>query len=272
MRPGTRMPAAFLQGKSMLPNILDGTAPTQIEAMWLYLQDGNKAQLPVGTQKQSIPLVPADGAIVYRGFIEGAGTRAIGVGYPEKANLAFDANELRLALLWQGAFMDAARHWTDRGAGFEGPLGDNILRLHGGVPFAVLSRPEETWPAAPAREQGYRFLGYRLTPDDRPTFLYALGEVRVEDFPSPVAGKEVSLRRALVLTAAPAVKDLHFRAAVGNKIEALADGWYRVDGVWKVKLGGAGPARVRQSGGKAELLLPVRFTDGKAQVVEEIAW
>ena len=47
-------------------------------------------------------------------------------------NLAFDANELRLAMIWQGGFIDAARHWTDRGAGFEGPLGDNVLQLPAG--------------------------------------------------------------------------------------------------------------------------------------------
>ena len=73
--------------------------------------------------------MPDKEAIIYRNFIEGSGSRAIGVGYPEKANLAFDANELRLALIWQGEFIDAARHWTDRGAGFEPPLGENVLHL-----------------------------------------------------------------------------------------------------------------------------------------------
>jgi len=272
IRPGTRMPAGFMQGKSILANVLDGKAATQIEAMWLYLQDGNKAQLPNGLQKQSIPLVASTGAVLYRNFIEGAGTRAIGVGYPEKANLAFDANELRLALVWHGDFIDAARHWTGRGVGFEGPLGDNILHLHGGVPFAALSQPEETWPAAPAKVQGYRFVGYRLTADDRPTFLYALGDIKVQDFPNPVAGKEVSLRRTLVLTTATSVTNLHFRAAIGNKIEALDDGWYRVDGTWKLKLTRAGPALVRRSNDKTELLLPIRFTNGEAKIVQEIAW
>ena len=61
-----------------------------------------------------IELVATNEAIIYRNFIEGAGTRAIGVGYPEKANLAFDANELRLARIWQGSFIDASRHRTGR--------------------------------------------------------------------------------------------------------------------------------------------------------------
>ncbi len=146
IRPGTRMPAAFLNGKSVLPTFLDGTAAQQIEAMWLYLSDGNKAQIPVGVGRSFIPLEPATSAILYRNFITGAGTRAIAVGYPEKAHLAFDANEMRLALLWQGAFIDAARHWTDRGSGFGEPLGDNILTLHHGAGFAVLDKPDQAWP------------------------------------------------------------------------------------------------------------------------------
>jgi hypothetical protein len=269
VRPGTRMPAAFVEGKSVLPDILDGTAGTQIEAMWLYLSDGASARLPVGMQKHSIPLVPASGAILYRNFIEGAGTRAIGVGYPEKVNLAFDANEGRVALLWQGAFLDAARHWTGRGEGFEGPLGDGVLRLPSGVAFAVLSRPDEPWPAGKAKERGYRFLGYKLTPDDRPTFLYAVGEAKVEDFGGP-GGKEGTFRRRLSVTAPAPVEGLHFRAAVAGKIEA-AGGLYHVEGGWKLKVEGATP-RLRQSGGKTELLVPLRFDGGKAEVVLEYVW
>ena len=68
-----------------------------------------------------------------------AGSRAIGVGYPEKANLAFDANDVRLAMIWQGAFIDAARHRTGRGVGFEKPLGGNVVKLPAGPEFAHLS-------------------------------------------------------------------------------------------------------------------------------------
>ncbi|HZT81541.1 MAG TPA: hypothetical protein VFA26_15045, partial [Gemmataceae bacterium] len=270
IRPGTRMPAAWPMGKTFYPDLLDGKTATQIEAIWVYLKDGKSARPPVGLGKQSIPLIPTTSAILYRNFIQGAGTRAIGVGYPEKANLAFDANELRLALIWQGAFIDAARHWTDRGAGSEGPLGDNVLKLHGGAPFAVLSKSDAAWPTTAPKEMGYRFKGYRLTPDDRPTFLYTFGGVKVEDFPNAVAGKEPSLRRALTLTAARPPEGLYFRAAVGSKIEPAGDGWYRIDG-WKMRVEGGTP-QVRQAGGKAELLVPVRFTDGRAKIVQEFVW
>ncbi len=271
IRPGTRMPAAWLaNGKSFFPDLLDGQATTQIEAVWTYLQDGTRAQTPAGFGKQYIPLIPDKDAIIYRNFIEGAGTRAIGVGYPEKLNLAFDANEMRLALLWQGAFIDAARHWTDRGEGYQPPLGDNVLKLHGGAPFAVLAKPDAAWPVAAPKTQGWKFTGYRLTPDDRPTFQYALGDLKVEDFPNPTTGKEPSLRRTLKLSAAGGMKELYFRAAVGDKIEALKDGWYRIDG-WKMKIEGGTPV-LRKSNGKSELLVPIAFKDGRAELVQEFVW
>jgi mono/diheme cytochrome c family protein len=270
IRPGTRMPAAWPEGKSFFPDLLDGQTDAQIEAIWVYLKTG-AAQLPVGLNRESIPLVPTKSAILYRNFIDGAGTRAIAVGYPEQIHLAFDANDLRLALLWQGAFLDAARHWTDRGAGFEGPLGDNVLSLHSGAAFALLAKPDAAWPTASTREQGWKFLGYRLTPDDRPTFLYGRTGLKVEDFPNPVAGKEPALRRTLTLTATEPPGDLYFRAAVADRIEALDNGWYRIDG-WKMKVeSGAAPV-ICKVGGKTELRIPIRFKGKKARIVQEFMW
>jgi mono/diheme cytochrome c family protein len=272
IRPGTRMPSAFIDGKSLMTDVMDGKGDLQIEAMWVYLKDGGRARLPLGLRRHSIPLVPTTSAILYRNFIEGAGTRAIGVGYPEKANLAFDANEVRLALIWHGGFIDAARHWTDRGAGFEGPLGDDVVRLHGGAPFAVLAKPEEAWPAQAPKALGFKFKGYRLTRDDRPTFLYSLRELTFEDFPNAVAGKgEPSLRRTITVAGATPPENLYHRAAVGNKVETLPGGWYRVDGAWKVKVQGGTPT-VRKSGGKVELLVLVPFKGGKARLVLDYVW
>ncbi len=270
-RPGTRMPASFIAGKSVLPDVLDGTAKTQVEAIWLYLQDGAQARPPVGMGSKSIPLVPLGSAIIYRNFISGAGNRAIGVGYPERIHLAFDANDMRIAMLWQGAFIDAARHWTDRGAGSEGPLGDNILNLPAGAPFATLEKADAVWPVGPSKPQGYRFLGYRLTTDDRPTFLYAMNEIKFEDFPNPVAGKDGVLRREITATAEKAPEGLHFRAIIAGKVEPLEKGWYRIDGTWRLKVEGETP-KLRQSAGKSELLVPVKFANGKAKFVVEYAW
>jgi mono/diheme cytochrome c family protein len=271
LRPGTRMPTAWTNGMTVLPDVLDGSTAQQIESIWVYLQDGEKAPLPAGLNMHTIPLVPDKEAIIYRNFIEGSGTRAIGVGYPEKANLSFDANELRLALIWQGEFIDAARHWTDRGEGFQQPQGENVVRLPTGVAFAVLSKNDQSWPNHSAKELGYRFRGYRTTADGRPTFLYSCCGARIEDFPNAAAGKDgPTLRRTLTLTAEKPVPNLWFRAADGEKIEAGPKGVYRINSEWTLKFNVE--TEVRKIGARMELLVPVHFHDGKARIVEEFVW
>jgi mono/diheme cytochrome c family protein len=267
-RPGTRMPAAWPKGEVVLTKILDGKAMHQIEGIWVYLSDGNKAQLPVGMSKQSIPLIPTGEAIIYRNFIEGGGPRAIGVGYPEKVNVCFDANNLRLAMIWQGAFIDAARHWTDRGSGFEPPLGDNILHLPQGVSFAALGSEADAWPTKSAKESGAQFKGYRLGKDERATFLYRVNGADIEDTPNAlIDGNTQGLRRTLVVQGS--VHDLYYRAAVADKIESVGDGWYRVGSDLRVRIDGA---ELRQSNGKMELLVRVRLNGGKATMVQDYVW
>ena len=72
------------------------------------------------------------------------------------------------------------------------------------------------------------------------------------------------------MSATQAPDGLTFRAAVGSKIEAAGDGWFKIDGC-KMRIEGA-EATVRQSGGKSELIVPIRFKDGKARFVQEYAW
>jgi mono/diheme cytochrome c family protein len=271
-RPGTRMPTSFPEGVSQLPKLLDGKADTQIEAIWVYLSDGKAATIPLGMNKQSIPLIPRGEAIIYRNFIAGAGTRAIGVGFPERAHLAFDANEMRIAMIWQGAFIDAGRHWTGRGEGFQPPLGDGVLHLPTGVGFYVLAKDDELWPTKSAKDLGYKFNGYRLTDDQRPTFLYSFGDIRIEDTPNAVEMKDTSIiHRTLMIRAVNPIDKLYYRAAAADKIDADKDGWYRVND-WRMRIDSAPGPIIRKSGSKMELLVPIRFKDNNAKVVQEYQW
>jgi hypothetical protein len=273
-RPGTRMPAAWPEGKTFYPKHLEGSVEKQIEGVWAFLADGTKAPLPPGTKKLANPLVPIKEAIVYRNFIDGAGPRAIAVGYPEQAHIAFDANNLRLAMIWQGAFIDASRHWSGRGEGFEPPAGDNILHFANGVGFAVLEKPDQAWPVKSGREMpGYSFNGYRVTKDERPTFLYTVQAVKIEDFPNAVSVTgSPAIRRTLSLTASQAVDNLYFRAVTGSKIVALEGGWYQINSEWKMRIESDAPPQIRQSAGVFELLVPVRFKEGQSKIVQEFQW
>jgi mono/diheme cytochrome c family protein len=290
-RPGTRMPSSFPGGKSTVPRILLGDAPQQIDAMWTYLSDGRRAKFPDGVVRQTMEIVVGGEAVIYRNFIEGAGPRAIAVGYPEEVNIAFDANALRLALIWQGKFIDASKHWGDRGAGFQSPLGDDVVRLVDGAPFAMLGpSPDKTpWPKASGKQAGYQFRGYQLDHVRRPTFCYTLGNLEIEDFPAGAdlsgaaaggaagnatdASNQRAIVRTFTLTSPGPVAGVWYRAAAASKIEAATDGSFRIGESLTMRFqlpGGAKPV-LRHVGGP-ELIVPVTFTDGKARFVQEYRW
>ena len=277
-RPGTRMPAPWPFGQATIRDVLAANVDLQIGAVWMYLADGGKAAVPVGLVREPIELKPVDSPILYRNFIEGAGSRAIGVGYPDKMNLAWDANDMRLALIWHGAFIDASRHWSGRGVGYEAPLGDHLIELAPHAPLAKLASPNDPWPTTLARESGFRFLGYKLDAKQQPTFRYSFAGITVEDQPLPlkVEGQPfTSIRRTLTVTG-PATEKLYYRAAVANKIEQTAASEYKLDGFWTMKLttphGPVGEATLRQSGNKWELLVPVNLSGGKAVLTQDYVW
>jgi len=289
-RPGTRMPAAWPEGKAFFPQLVDGTAAGQIEALWRYLA-AEKPLPPLGAGANPIELVPSGRPIIYRNFIEGAGPRAIAVGYPEKVSVAFDADGLRLALAWRGAFLDAGRHWTGRGQGFQPPLGDRAFAPDAATPLARFdSAPAlaaDPWPAGSTRLAGgpaplHRFTGYRLDADGRPTFAWRFGECTVEDRVVPAADG-TRLTRAVTVTGPRPEGVAALRIAVGRRIIDEGAGWHRVDDLWRVRVAtpaaAGGHALVRrEADGAVELRMPLDWRNtavgasGTATVEEELSW
>ena len=264
LRPGTRMPTYWPEGKSVRKDILDGDTAKQIEALWQYLSEGGKAQIPIGIGPQPIPLVPVDEALMYRNFIQGAGARAIAVGYPEKVHLAFDSLQMRPALFWRGDFIDASKHWVDRGAGFQSPAGEDVVSLTDGAPFAVLADPAAPWPKASGHAAGWQFGGYELDKRRRPTFEYSLEKVQVRDFFESVEGKTPGFKRTLTVQSKDAPAGLWYRAAAGKKIEEK-NGEFLIDNGLRLRID---EARIRG----AELLVPVELKDGSKTIVVTYSW
>ncbi len=273
-RPRTRMPSAWpLEGPSLLDEVLEGDSAQQIESVIAYLSDGVRAKPPSGLELKTLELIPIDEAIIYRNFINGAGPRAIGVGYPEGINQAWDANTQRLALLWQGRFIDASKHWSGRGQGFQGPAGENILQLPQGPTVARLESNEANWPAESDKSLGHRFRGYRLTKDQRPTFLYSIDSAQIEEFldTENLSGQALAARR-FEFDVASGATGVWLRLAVGKSIQASEDeGWYSIDGVWRTRIVSKTKPLIRESQGKHELLVPIE-PGSKQSVGQEFAW
>ncbi|HEV8543326.1 MAG TPA: PA14 domain-containing protein, partial [Verrucomicrobiae bacterium] len=269
LRPGTRMPSFFPNDEAVNKEVLGGNTEAQINALWAYLSSHPETDLPLGLVQGRMELVAETEPIIYRNFIQGAGPRAIGVGYPEKVNLAFDADKIRLAMIWQGPFIDAARHRTGRGEGFEPPLGNNVLKMADGPELAILETPDSAWPSTAGKEAGFKMGGYSLDEKRRPTFFYSYHGLRVEERFEPIMGEvDAYFKRMLSLTGTP-VDHLYFRAAAGN-IEEKPNGFV-LDGRIVMKFPVESPVMLGDSNRK-ELLVPIKFDGTHANVIEEIIW
>ncbi|MEM1296247.1 MAG: PA14 domain-containing protein [Verrucomicrobiota bacterium] len=213
-------------------------------------------------------------AILYRNFIEGSSPRGIAVGYPGGVNICWDADVMNLAMVWRGGFMDASRHWTNRGQGNQPPAGFDTFKTGQGLPLQVLESEDETWVAKSEGQIAYdrdkppaerktmktfiqrhpdsRFRGYELDEKRFPTFRYEFQDLRVEERfdPSTVEGIE-SVRRSIVFGGS-AKPGTYLRLADTVSGEP-ADGWYPIGKEAKIKVQGAA---VKLRGG-SELLAKV---------------
>lgn len=228
LKPRTRMPTFFPNGKSQNAAILKGDTERQISAMWAYLKNAGKLELPPKIQKarsQSYELIPKDRPIVLRTFMDEAGTHAIAVGFSERVHFAFDAEHVRLAAAWRGRFLDAQGTWFVRFAPPADPLGDEKVGLPPGVPFVLLKEVHDedddlSFPDFDAKKAGYRFLGYRLDKSGVPTFLYRYSRFDIEDRIKP--GADRTLVRQLTLidrTPEKPAASLWFRGHFGKSLK-----------------------------------------------------
>jgi mono/diheme cytochrome c family protein len=160
-QPGTMMPPMFMGRK---------TADKDVESIWTYLKELDGQPLPEGlisTEDFELKPEKAGKPIVFRSFIEGAGSHAIGVGFPQGIHAAFDSVQVRWAVIWKGKYLDAMSNWQSREMVAIKPLGTDVKEL----------------PAAAGTRE---FTGYRLGKDGVPTMLYTLDGQSVEDTLRPV--------------------------------------------------------------------------------------
>ncbi|HYE31807.1 MAG TPA: PA14 domain-containing protein [Methylomirabilota bacterium] len=269
LRPNTRMPTFWPNGEAANKEILGGNTDAQIAAIWAYLSEGTEASPPDGLIQGKREIVAAEHPVIYRHFIEGAGTRAIGVGYPEKVNLAFDAQNLRLALLWHGPFIDSSRHSTGRGEGFEGPLGHNILKLPNGPSVAMLPDSQAAWPEK-ADAANARFLGYKLDEKQRPAFRYSVNGMLVEEFFEPVPGELDPLFIRHIFTGRPTGAQMFVRLGVSDNVTSPEPNVFILNKKLQLRVTGA-QATTRQSGGRTEILAPL--TPGQeSKISVQMGW
>jgi putative heme-binding domain-containing protein len=216
LSPGTVMPSFWPGGKTTRPQILDGDTQRQLDALWIYLEQGRQARPPRGLVQEPLTLLASEEAVMLRRSWPGVGKRGIGVGYPEQVNLVFDAEQMRLAMLWKGRFADPGGVWRSQGHGTVRPLDGPVLTLGDGPD---LTNPAVPWEPSESqrRPPGFRFAGYELDDRRRPRLRYVAAGVTVEEFFVP--GADQSLRRTVVLGRDMLDGARQFRLLAGKTVE-----------------------------------------------------
>ncbi len=237
--PNTIMPSYWPGGHALRTDILDGERDLQIEALWQYLEEGREARAPRGLVAEPIELLATtDEAVMLRRSYPDIGKRGIGVGYPLQVNLAFDAEQLRLAMLWKGKFADPAGVWRSQGHGNVRPLGKDLIRF---APGPDLDDADNPWTVDEGRPPNHQFLGYQLDEKRRPRLRYRFADVDVVDALVDEVDSstgEPFLRRTVTLSSTVESDRMVFRAATGAAIVENSPGEFVVDDHLRIHVGG----------------------------------
>lgn len=268
--PTVIMPSYWPDGKSVRPNLLGGDAAQQIEALWVYLADGVRVKKPVGLSRESTELRVGDVTELCRGR-SSIGYRGIGVGYPERISLAFDAEEMALRQLWKGEFANAEM-------GSFRPRGTDQIAFPPGIPFHRLKSLEDNWPYksktshAFPQDHGYQFRGYHLDAARRPTFLYHYGDIAVQDFFEDVRDKagQAFFKRTLRFETTTETPPFYFRAAAGKGVTAQSDRSFAIAPL-QLRITSDHKGIVRE-GNAGEVLIPLTLPKGRSTLTLEYQW
>lgn len=268
--PSVIMPGFWPGGQSTRPNILAGDSAQQIEALWVYLEDGPRARKPLGLSRLSNELRVGDVTELCRGR-SAAGFRGIAVGYIEGIHLVFDSEEMALRQLWKGDFVNV-------NFGSFQPLGTDKISFPPGVPFHRLKSMEENWPYKAKtnyrfpQDHGYQFRGYHLDDKRRPHFRFQYGDIAVEDFFEDLrdANGKPYFKRTLRFDCPTEQQPFHFRAATGSSTTKRSDREFEIDSL-RVRITGDGKGILRE-GNPDELLIPLTLPSGPSTLTLEYQW
>jgi len=236
-RPGTRMPTFWFDDVSLFPDLLEGDTDAQVEALWTYLAGGSAAPFPRGLiiNRSDFDLLPgADEPRIVGVFMRGLSGRVVAVGYPDRVNIAYDMENVRLGKAWRGDFINVKGTWVGRAGALENPAGTDVIDFPSGLPVAIVNGRDGPWPDDPVRDQGWRYRGYRRDEARRPVFRIAgPGAVEMTESVIPmIAADGVHLVRTFRFEGDSLPRNLMMRFARSSRIEATGDdAWSTAEGM-----------------------------------------
>ena len=273
-RPGTRMSTFWFPDFALYPDLLGGDTDAQVDAIWTYLSAGSSAPFPKGliVNRNDYDLIPAaDEPTLVGVFMNGLSARVVAVGYPERASIAWDMENLRLGRAWRGDFINVQGTWAGRAGALENPAGDDVLDFPPGMAVGIIETPHQAWPLDPVRDQGWRARGYRRDEQRNPVFrIRGPGGMIVDESIDPVIRESgVHLQRRFTFSGDPMPLGLMMRLARSSQMEELAPRTWRTAEVVTLIIRGAA-AEVYRVDGKQEIRVPISAPGTVVEV--EVQW
>lgn len=270
---GTVMPSFWPGGKAIRKEIADGDSKRQVDAIWEYLSDGRQAREPRGLRREPLRLVAGQNhAVMLRRSYREIGKRGIGVGYPGQVNLAYDAEQMRLAMIWKGEFADPGGVWRSQGHGTVRPLGGDLIQFEAGPDLDDAQSP---WTIDEGRPPNHQFTGYFLDSVDRPTFTYRFNGIDVKDYSidwKEDASGQTILKRTIDLTSETNALNLAFRIANGQNVKQVDAQTFRINDALVVHIASGHAAQIIASDSGQRLVIPLTLSGDDTQLQIHYVW
>ncbi|MFK7981822.1 MAG: family 16 glycoside hydrolase [Saprospiraceae bacterium] len=168
-----------------------------------------------------------------RAFVNHKGekkTNVLTIGDPIGVHYSYDLRAPNLIKTWKGKFADVSEMWRDRGEPQRLDPMNMSIDLTGGLPIAALRNETAAWPSFVPDD--FKFKGYEVDENNRPTFKYHYKSAEFKDEILPTADGK-SLQRTIAKTGTET--NLYIRLAVGENISLLPNGLYNIDGNYYIE-------------------------------------
>ncbi len=228
-----------------------------------------------GNPTNPIVVEPQQEPVMLRGFLRHRDTKrviAVAVSDPFGVHYGYDMAQGALLHVWRGPFLEMTQMWHERAEDQTAEPMGSVVTLAGTPALAMLADANAAWPDS-LDERQLRRDGYQLDKTGRPTFLYRVQNVAVEDDMRP-ASDGLSLRRELRLRATGAAEGLYVQLARAEHIARQGDGSFVAGdrSFYVVPASGTAQPIVRRVNNRDELIIPVRFERGEATVAYTLVW
>lgn len=186
-------------------------------------------------RRNQIPILmeSPDSPEMVRAFVNHLGekkTNVLTVGDPLGVHYSYDLRTPNLIKVWKGKFADVSQMWRGRGEPQRLDPMNMSIDLTGELPVAILRNENAAWPGFIPDD--FKFKGYEVDNDNRPTFKYTLKNAQFRDQILP--GKDgKSLARTI--SKIGDLDNAYVRIAKGKKLVLQPNGLYNIDGDYYVK-------------------------------------